>query len=79
MAIVIHTYVEPDFNNMEGIIPYDGADCELCRFAERTKLLDGGEGIDCPVRLFDIQKLRCFVPGEEYYKVHANEHTDDIH
>ena len=77
--IVVHDYVGPDFNNMEASIPYDDAACELCRFAERTKLLDGGEGIVCPVRLFDIEKLRCFVPGEEYYKVHADERTDNIH
>ena len=79
MAVVIHSYVEPDFINMEANIPYDNADCELCKFAEKTRLMDGGEGILCPVRLFDIEKLRCFVPGEEYYKrKYANERTDDI-
>ena len=58
--VIIHRYVEPDFNNLT---PNEAADCCNCMMAKKTRLLDGGEGYLCNASLYDVKTLSCFVPG----------------
>lgn len=57
--IIIHQYSEPDLLNL---IPNKNADCCNCMMAEKTPLLEGGEGYLCKASLYNIKTLSCFVP-----------------
>lgn len=61
--VIIHSYAEPDLNDLK---ENKYADCRNCVMAEKTPLLDGGEGYLCKASLYDIKTLACFVPKEGY-------------
>ena len=58
--VIIHNYTEPDLLNLT---PNSIADCRNCMLAEKTQLLDGGEGYLCKASLYNIETLACFVPA----------------
>lgn len=58
MAVVIHSFVE---KNLKRLKRNKEADCTTCAFAEKTKLVDGGEGYLCKAALYDSKTLACYV------------------
>ena len=61
--VIIHKYGEPDLKKLR---VNKSAECRNCMMAEKTPLLDGGEGYLCKASLYDIKTLACFVPKEGY-------------
>lgn len=59
--VIIHRYVEP---NLRKLKRNKNAECGKCMMAEKTHLLDGGEGYLCNAALYDIKTLACFIPNE---------------
>ena len=59
--VIVHKYVEP---NLKKLKKNESADCTNCILAEKTPLLDGGEGYLCKAALYDIKTLACYVPKE---------------
>lgn len=58
MAVIVHNYVEPDFENL---VEDENADCVNCLFSEKAMLVDGDEGYVCKARLYDVKTQACFV------------------
>lgn len=65
--VVVHQYVKPDLKRLER---NEKADCSKCMMAERTPLLDGGEGYLCKASLYDTKTLACFVPERPTEEIH---------
>lgn len=59
--VIVHKYVEP---NLKKLKKNENADCTSCILAEKTPLLEGGEGYLCKAALYDIKTLACYVPKE---------------
>lgn len=58
--VIVHQYVEA---NLKRLKRNKNADCSKCMMAEKTPLLDGGEGYLCKAALYDVKTLACFVPA----------------
>lgn len=59
--VVIHKYAEPDLAHPQ---ENSCADCAKCLLAEKTKILDGEDGLLCKAALYDVETLQCFIPKE---------------
>ena len=65
--VIVHRYVEA---NLKKLKKNKNANCCNCMMAEKTPLVDGGEGYLCKAALYDIKTFACFVPKEvEHEKV----------
>ena len=60
--VIVHRYEEP---NLKKLKKNKNVDCCNCMMAEKTSLIDGGEGYLCHASLYDIETLACFVPKAE--------------
>lgn len=60
--VIVHRYEEP---NLKKLKKKQNADCCNCMMAEKTRLIDGGEGYLCHASLYDTKTLACFVPKAE--------------
>ena len=56
--VIVHRYEK---RNLKKLKKNEGADCCNCMMAEKTRLIDGGEGYLCNASLYDIKTLACFV------------------
>ena len=57
--VIVHRFVEQKVKNLKR---NEYADCTKCALSERTKLMDGEEGLLCHAALYDIKTLACFIP-----------------
>lgn len=61
-SVIIHRYEEPD---LKKLTKNEDAVCCNCMMAEKTRLIEGGDGYLCKAALYDIKTLACYVPKEE--------------
>lgn len=61
MATIIHKY---DIKNMRKLTRNKEADCTTCKFAEKSRTVDGIDEYICEAALYDIKTLSCYVKRE---------------